>query len=74
MSAGPTPPICSHCGKLMQFVAMNLSVRTPGACDESWRCPDGQWMFHRTVSAPWGYGGEKRAAPVLRRRRSRRRR
>jgi len=73
MSAGPTPPICCHCGKLMQFVAMNLSMRTPGACDESWRCPDGQWCLRRTVPSPPSYTVPPDPVPKPRRRKGTRR-
>jgi hypothetical protein len=56
MTARVTPPICSHCGQLMQFVAANVNFQTPGAWDESWRCPDGAWSLRRTIPAPPRYG------------------
>src|SRR5262249_28589995 len=45
MSMDTTPPVCCHCGRLMQFVAAIYA-------QEHWRCPDGQWALTRTVPAP----------------------
>jgi hypothetical protein len=50
-----TPPVCCHCGHLMQFLAVMPSLQTHNAWDESWRCPEGRWSFLRTVPAPPGY-------------------
>jgi hypothetical protein len=57
-----TPPVCCHCGQLMQFIAVTRSIQTD-AWDETWWCPEGRWSFRRTVPAPPDY----QAATALRR-------
>jgi hypothetical protein len=42
MTIGVTPPLCDHCGRLMQFIAAHPNGMTPGQWDETWRCPDGR--------------------------------
>src|SRR5262249_56792761 len=56
-----TPPVCCHCGRLMAFVGAWPAVQDPVAWEEHWRCPEGRWVFHRSVPAPPGYRG---AAPA----------
>jgi hypothetical protein len=47
-----TPPLCRHCARLMQFASLQPSVVELGQWEEHWRCPEGQWLFHRTVAPP----------------------
>ena len=64
-----TPPVCCHCGKLMQFVGAYRSVlpEEREKWEETWRCPEGAWSFRRTVPAPPRY--RLKDVPPVRRRR-----